>query len=151
MSVQSPHHDRKVWITYWLRYGGLVLVLLGILWFPFEWLSSVWPAFGSPFRLVFRTTHDHFIGHTVFFLLIGWLILASMPLLRRTVRWYLVGLILAALMQEAVQSIFAGNPPTFTDTNAFMGDALGGISAFVLWSIILLLQQLWHHHRSSPT
>jgi len=110
-----------------LRRGWPVLVILGILWFPFDWLSEVWPAFGPPFRLVFRTAHDHFIGHTAFFFIVGFLTLAYLPALRRTPHWYVLGLILAALAQETIQALVRGATPTFTDINAFRGDGLGGV------------------------
>ncbi len=122
-----------------LHYGWPVIVLLGVLWFPFDWLSTVWPAFGVPFRQVFRTSHDHLIGHTVFFLIVGLLILAYVPALRHRPHWYVLGLILAALVQESIQAVFRGTLPTFIDTNAFTGDALGGLGAYVIWSVVLLL------------
>src|ERR1041385_5465845 len=87
-----------------LRYGWPILVLLGILWFPFDWLSTVWPAFGDLFRQVFRNDHDHFVGHTVFFLIVGLLVLAYLPAPRRKLHWYLVGLVLAALMEATIQA-----------------------------------------------
>ncbi len=127
-----------------LRIGWPILVLLGILWFPFDWLSTVWPAFGAVFQQVFRTTRDHLVGHTVFFLIVGLLILGYVTALRRRPLWYLVGLALAALMQETIQAVFAGRLPTFSDTNAFTGDALGGSSAFVIWWIILMLRKRRH-------
>jgi hypothetical protein len=106
-------------------------LLLGILWFPFDWLSEVWPAFGGPFRLVFHNAHDHFVGHTVFFLIVGLLLLIYVPALRRPY-WYFPALAVAALAQETVQALFRGELPTFTDTNAFSGDALGSLIAFAL-------------------
>jgi len=126
-----------------LRFGWpvLVLVLLAILWFPFDWLSTVWPAFGVPFREVFRNAHDHFIGHTIFFFLVGFLVLAVIPVLRRKPQWYFPGLVLVALVQETIQALFRGELPTFTDFNAFKGDALGGICAFVLWLLVGLIQR----------
>jgi hypothetical protein len=137
----TPESTPRLHATSVLRFGWPVLVLLGILWFPFDWLSTVWPAFGVPFRQVFRTSHDHLIGHTIFFLVVGLLILAYVPALRRKPQWYVLGLILAALMQETIQAVFRGTLPTFTDTNAFTGDALGGLGAAVFWSVALLLQR----------
>ncbi len=122
-----------------LRYGWPVLILLGILWFPFDWLSQVWPAFGVPFRQVFRNAHDHFVGHTVFFFIIGTFILSLVPALRKWLHWYILGLVLAALIQETIQAFFRHQLPTFTDFNAFKGDTLGGITAWLLWFIITLL------------
>jgi hypothetical protein len=123
-----------------LRYGWPVLILLAILWFPFDWLSEVWPAFGIPFRQVFRTAHDHFVGHSIFFFIIGMLILSIIPALRRRLHWYILGLILAALGQETIQASFRGQFPTFTDFNAFKGDALGGMSAWILWFVVQILR-----------
>ncbi len=124
-----------------LRIGWPILLLLGFLWFPFDWLSTAWPAFGDVFRVVFRNAHDHLIGHTVFFLLVGSCILAYVPALRRKLHWYLIGLLLAALVQEAIQALAMGRLPTFTDTNAFTGDALGGMSAFIISWCLLRLQK----------
>jgi hypothetical protein len=125
-----------------LRYLWLVLLPLALLCFPFDWLSEVWPAFGVPFRQVFRNAHDHFIGHTIFFFLVGLVILVLVPLLRRRLHWYLLGLILAALVQESIQALFRGEMPTFTDFNAFKGDALGGIGAWVVCFLLLFLHNM---------
>lgn len=124
-----------------IRFGWPVLALLAILWFPFDWLATVWPAFGVPFREVFRNAHDHFVGHTIFFFLVGFLVLAVVPALRRKPQWYFPGLVLVALMQETIQAFFRGELPTFTDFNAFKGDALGGICAFALWLLVGLIQR----------
>jgi hypothetical protein len=119
-----------------LRYGWPVFILLGILWFPFDWLSKVWPTFGIPFRQVFHNAHDHFVGHTTFFFIIGMLILSIIPILSRRLHWYVLGLIVAALVQETIQAYFRGEIPTFTDFNAFKGDALGGMSAWILQFVL---------------
>ncbi len=98
----SASYTSYAWPMRLLRYGWPVALFLGILWFPFDWLSTVWPAFGVPFRYVFRSAQDHFIGHTVFFLIVGVLVLAYVPALRRRPLWYLAGLVLAALAQETI-------------------------------------------------
>ncbi|HEY7342203.1 MAG TPA: hypothetical protein VH591_15095 [Ktedonobacterales bacterium] len=125
-----------------VRFAWPVLALLAILWFPFDWLSTVWPAFGVPFREVFHNAHDHFVGHTIFFFLVGFLVLAVIPALRRKPQWYFPGLVLVALTQETIQALFRGELPTFTDFNAFKGDALGGVCAFALWLLVGLIQRL---------
>ena len=76
------------------------------------------------------------------FLIIGFLFLAYVPALRGKLHWYLAGLILAALIQETIQAIFGGRALAFNDVNAFTGDAIGGISAFIIWRIIFLARQL---------
>lgn len=125
-----------------LRFGWPVLVLLAILWFPFDWLATAWPAFGVPFRQVFRNAHDHFIGHTIFFFLVGFLVLLMIPMVRKKPQWYFPGLVAAALVQETIQALFRGQPPTFSDFNAFKGDALGGVCAFGLWLLVGLVQRM---------
>ena len=85
--------------------------------------------------MVFRNAHDHFVGHTIFFLIVGLLLLAYIPLLRRPY-WYVPAVVVAALAQETIQAFARGAAPSFTDTNAFSGDAIGGLSAFALWLII---------------
>lgn len=137
----KPARARKAAIRFGLP-ALAVVVLLAILWFPFDWLSTVWPAFGVPFRDVFHNAHDHFIGHTIFFFLVGVFALALIPALRRKPQWYFPGLVAAALVQETIQALFRGAAPTFTDFNAFKGDALGGVAAFALWLIIGLLQRV---------
>jgi hypothetical protein len=122
-----------------MHYCWPVVVLLGILWFPFDWLAQEWPAFGVPFRRVFRDAHDHFLGHTIFFFIVGALLLAYWPTLRHRPLWYFPGLILAALMQETIQAVFRRQVPTFTDFNAFKGDALGGTAAFLVSAVLLQL------------
>lgn len=137
-----------------LRFGWPVLALvalLAFLWFPFDWLATVWPAFGVPFRAIFHNAHDHFIGHTVFFFVIGVLVLAVLPTIRRKPLVYFLGLVLAALAQETIQAIFRGQIPTYNDWNAFRGDALGGTSAFALWLLVALLQSAARRHRPGRT
>ncbi len=136
---RTRRFERMLWL------GGPVLALLAILWFPFDWLAIVWPTFGVPFRQVFHNAHDHFIGHTIFFFLVGFFVLAAVSVLRRKPQWYLPGLVLAALIQETIQAFFRGQLPTFTDVNAFKGDALGGICAFALWLLIGMLQRTSRH------
>jgi hypothetical protein len=141
--LETPEKQRSGRALTWAIRGGVpVLALLAILWFPFDWLSTVWPAFGVPFRQVFRNAHDHFLGHTIFFFLVGSLVLLLIPPLRRRPQWYFPGLVAAALVQETVQAFFRGQAPTFTDFNAFKGDALGGSVAFALWLLVGLLQNL---------
>jgi hypothetical protein len=136
-----------------VRYVWPILLLIMILWFPFDWLSTVWPAFGVPFRRVFQDAHDHFIGHLVFFLVTGFLILTYVPALRRKPLWYAFGLVLAALGQETIQAFARGELPAFNDWNAFRGDALGGVAAFLLfytWSKVSIAVKTAAHRTGSP-
>jgi hypothetical protein len=64
------------------------------------------------------------------------IVLAYLPRLRRLPVAYLLGLVAATVVQETIQAIFRGEVPTYTDFNAFKGDALGGTLAFVVWAAI---------------
>jgi len=109
-----------------------IAAALAFLWFPFDWLSEVCPVFGAPFRILFHDERSHFIGHAIFFFVIGLIVLFRMPILQRKPILYLVGLILASLIQETIQAMFKHQLPRFDDFNAFKGDALGGVAAFTL-------------------
>lgn len=109
-----------------------VYLVLAVLWFPFDWLSSANSLFGKYFRMFFSTAHDHFIGHTILFLGSGFFLLSYLPSLRAKPQRYVIAIVLMALIQEAIQAFFRNQLPTFTDFNAFRGDALGGLTAFVL-------------------
>jgi hypothetical protein len=135
----------------WALRAWPILLVLAILWFPFDWLATVWPAFGVPFRVVFRNAHDHFVGHTIFFLLVGLIVLAYVPRLRRLPLVYLTGLVAAALVQETVQAIVRGQAPTYTDFNAFKGDALGGTLAFAVWAGIEAVRRLRERRKRMDT
>src|SRR5262249_19968972 len=91
-----------------LRTTWPILALLSLLWFPFDWLATVWPTFDAAFRQIFHNAHDHFVGHTLFFLSVGTLLLAYLPVLRLSPYWYFSGLVLVALVQETVQALFRG-------------------------------------------
>jgi hypothetical protein len=64
------------------------------------------------------------------------------PIMRKKPQWYFPGLVAAALIQETIQAYFRGQTPTFTDFNAFKGDALGGVCAFGLWLFVGLVQRM---------
>ncbi|MBS1956075.1 MAG: hypothetical protein JST89_17965 [Cyanobacteria bacterium SZAS-4] len=119
-----------------------VYVVLAILWFPFDWLSSVNSLFGKYFRMFFSTAHDHFIGHTILFLCSGFFLLLYLPALRAKPQRYVIAIVLMALIQEAIQAFFRNQFPTFTDFNAFRGDAIGGLIAFVLSLILFRKKQV---------
>jgi hypothetical protein len=122
-----------------------VAIALGLLWFPFDWLSEVCPWFGVPFRMVFRDARAHLIGHSIFFFLVGWVVLFRLPAVRQKPLLYLAGLVAGALIQESIQALFRSQIPTFTDFNAFQGDAIGGITAFVMFAVVPRFQPAKSH------
>ncbi len=117
-----------------------VLILSGILWFGFDWLSEVWPTFGIPFRQVFHNAHDHFIGHTVFFFIIGMLILSMVPVLSRRLHWSCVGSDPGSIGARSGGGIFSVvSFQRSLISMLFAGDALGGMSAWLLWFAVQFL------------
>jgi hypothetical protein len=119
-------------------FGGIdvylwpVLVALVVTLFPYEWLSGVWPAFGSIFDPVFATTRAHLIGHTTLFFLLGLLVLLSVPLLQRRPLRYFALILLVALGQEALQALFKRHLPTAWDGLDLLLDLTGSALAFLL-------------------
>ncbi|HET8845448.1 MAG TPA: hypothetical protein VFN35_28505, partial [Ktedonobacteraceae bacterium] len=43
------------------------VLALGVVLFPFSWLSNTWQPFGSFFQLFFATPQDYFVGHVLLF------------------------------------------------------------------------------------
>lgn len=112
---------------FWFALLAAVLVL-----FPFDWLSEVWPAFGSIFDRVFVSAREHEIGHTTVFLLAGVLVLCAVPRLRRHPLWYVLILALGAIGEEAFQALSEWHMPNFGDGRDLSFDALGFALAYVL-------------------
>jgi hypothetical protein len=131
----------------WLRKGWPVFVVLALLWFPFDWLATVSTAFNVPYQIFFSTRREHFAGHTVFYFVFGTLALMYLPALRRRPALYALGSLAAALVQETIQASFRSEIPTYTDFNAFAGDALGSALAFAL---LLGIRYMRRRHASPP-
>jgi hypothetical protein len=132
----NSDHRKKILVT-----ALPIAAALVFLWFPFDWLSEVWPAFGVPFRILFHDQRSHLVGHAIFFFLIGLFVLFRLPSLQRKPLLYACGVILAAVVQETIQAMFRQQMPRFDDFNAFKGDVFGAMSAFALSS--LLQRRIW--------
>src|SRR6266568_2750750 len=98
-----------------LRFLWLALLAALVVLFPFDWLSEVWPAFGSLFDRIFVSAREHEIGHTTLFLLAGLLVLCSLPQLRRHPLIYTVIMILAAVGEEFLQALSKWQIPNIWD------------------------------------
>lgn len=136
--LQLRERRWKRWL--WLS-PALLAVVLAL--FPFDWLDEVWPAYAVVFRIVFATALAHEIGHATVFLLAGLLVLLSFPGLRRRPVLYLVVMVLGALSQEALQSLFKQSLPDIWDGRDLLLDLVGFALAYglmALFSLRLLFQ-----------
>jgi len=108
---------------------GLVLVL-----FPFDWLTTVWPAYRQVFEQVFVGAREHHVGHSAMFFIVGLLVLINFPALRSRPLLYFGLLISAAIAQEAVQDLFKFVLLDLTDSLDLLFDAVGFTIAYlVVW------------------
>jgi hypothetical protein len=109
-----------------------LLVGLGIVLFPFDWLSEVWPAFGQLFDQVFVSEREHAIGHATMFLLISLLLLLSLPALRLRPAFYFGLMLLVGVGQEALQDLFKQVLPTIYDGRDLLFDLTGVVAAYLI-------------------
>jgi hypothetical protein len=109
----------------WFALAAIVLVL-----FPFDWLGQVWPAYGQVFDQVFATAISHEIGHATLFFIAALLILSSFPALRSRPLRYFVVMVLGALGEEALQSLFKLQLPTIWDGRDLLLDLVGIVTAY---------------------
>lgn len=116
------------------------LIILAIVLFPFDWLPQVWPAYRQVFDQVFVGEQQHLIGHSTLFFLLGLFALLAFPALRVRPLLYLGGMLLAALGEEALQSIFKQDLPNLGDGRDILFDLVGVIIAYIViwvWQWIL--------------
>ena len=106
---------------------GLALVL-----FPLGWLGQVWQPFGVLVDGLFPTAWAHAIGHASLFCMLGLLLLAAIPALRRRPWLYLGLVLLAGLGQEAFQMLYKGRLQSFDSARDIATDLLGGLVALGL-------------------
>lgn len=110
----------------------LLLLAAGLVLFPFDWLSEVWPAFGHIFDQVFVSEREHAIGHTTIFLLAGLLILCSLPGLRRRPWLYALLMLLGACGEEFFQALGKWQIPNIGSGRDISFDVSGFVLAYVL-------------------
>ncbi len=116
--------------------GLVVLFVVILVLFPFDWLGNVWPAYAHIFDIVFATPLSHMIGHATLFFIASLLILFSFPALRRRPVLYFTIMLIGAICEEALQSLFKLSLPTIWDGRDLLLDSLGiivGYCAVRLW------------------
>ena len=122
------------------RWPALWFVLLAaiLVFFPFEWLSKIWPAYALVFDQVFATLPAHEIGHATVFLLAGLLVLFSIPRLRRYPLLYAALMVMGLLGEELLQalSLQRWQLSSLIDGHAFVFDTLGLVLAYLfVWLV----------------
>src|SRR5689334_21398914 len=91
-----------------LMLGGLVL-------FPFGWLGEVWPPFGRVLDWVFATNREHAASHAIMFGLLGLVLLSVFPFLQARIGLYLRAMLAAGIGQEMFQLLYKARPLVFDD------------------------------------
>ena len=122
----APLRDIRVLAVLGAVTAAAVLVL-----FPFDWLGDVWPAYASVFDVVFATSLSHMIGHATLFFLCGCLVLIALPGVRAHPLRYLGLMLIGALAQEALQSLFKLQLPTVWDGRDLLLDVTGIVAAYL--------------------
>lgn len=131
------NHERYVKA---IRLPVLWFVLLAaiLVFFPFEWLSKIWPAYALVFDQVFATLPAHEIGHATVFLLAGLLVLFSISRLRRYPLLYAALMVVGLLGEELLQalSLHRWQLSSLIDGHAFVFDTLGLALAYLcVWIV----------------
>ena len=121
--------------------AGVALVAAAVLvLFPFDWLGNVWPWYAQIFDVVFATALAHMIGHATIFFIASVLVLFSFPVLRYRPVLYLAIMLLGAVGEEALQSLFKFVLPTIWDGRDLLLDSVGimvGYGVVRLWLLKL--------------
>lgn len=112
-----------------LWFVGFAVILV---FFPFEWLRNIWPAYALVFDRVFATALAHHIGHTTVFLLAGLLLLSSSARLRRSPLLYATIFMLGAVSEELFQALSKWQFPDIGDLRDIGFDVLGFVLAYLL-------------------
>ena len=119
---------------------GLALLAAAVLvLFPFDWLGNVWPWYAQIFDVVFATALSHMIGHATIFFIASVLVLLSFPALRYRPVLYFAIMLVGAVGEEALQSLFKLTLPTIWDGRDLLLDSIGftvGYLVVRLWPFV---------------
>lgn len=109
-----------------------LLVLLGLILFPFGWLGDQIPALGLFLGWLFATAREHAIGHALLFLSLGLAMLIAFPALAKRPWHYHSLMLLIAVFQECFQLLYKARPLVFDDARDVVTDIIGAMLAFTL-------------------
>lgn len=137
--VKGPLHNKPFSFLMQSRIlvpGLAVLIAAVLVLFPFDWLGNVWPWYAQIFDVVFATAMAHMIGHATIFFIASVLVLFSFPALRYRPVLYFAIMLLGAVGEEALQSLFKLVLPTIWDGRGLLLDSVGitvGYCVVRLW------------------
>jgi hypothetical protein len=122
-----------------------LLVLGGLVLFPFGWLGEVWPPFGRVLDWVFATNREHAAGHSIMFALLGLVLLTVFPFLQARLGLYLGAILAAGVGQETFQLLYKARPLVFDD---FRDLAVDLTAALLVFLAVRLWQQVRQHRHA---
>ncbi len=111
------------------------LMLIAVL-FPFGWLGQEWLPLGQVLYAVFPNAQRHAIGHSTMFFLLGLLLLAVLPGIRRRPLVYLGLILLAGIGQEFFQQLYKQSGIGFDEIRDLVTDLIGGMLAYIGYWLI---------------
>ena len=141
--AKRPLHNKPLSFIMQPRFllPGMALLAAAVLvLFPFDWLGNVWPWYAQVFDVVFATALAHMIGHATIFFIASVLVLYSFPALRYRPVLYLAIMLLGAVGEEALQSLFKLQLPTMWDGRDLLLDSVGitvGYGVVRLWLLVV--------------
>lgn len=141
--AERPLHNKPFSFLMQPRFlvpGLAVLAAAVLVLFPFDWLGEVWPWYAQIFDVVFATALAHMIGHATIFFIASVLVLCSFPALRYRPVLYFAIMLLGAVGEEALQSLFKLQLPTIWDGRDLLLDSVGitvGYLVVRLWLLVV--------------
>ena len=141
--AERPLHNKPLSFIMQPRFllPGLALLAAAVLvLFHFDWLGNVWPWYAQIFDVVFATALSHMIGHATIFFIASVLVLLSFPALRYRPVLYFAIMLLGAVGEESLQSLFKLTLPTIWDGRDLLLDSVGftvGYLVVRLWLLVV--------------
>ena len=150
---QRPTHNKPLSFVMQPRLlvsGLAVLAVVILVLFPFDWLGNVWPWYAQIFNVVFATALAHMIGHATIFFIASVLVLCSFPALRYRPVLYFAIMLLGAVGEEALQSLFKLHLPTIWDGRDLLLDSVGITVGYCVVRLWLLFHSFYVSGRVHP-
>ncbi len=127
-----------------LRRFWPLVVLVGIILFPFGWLGELMPVVDRMLGAMFPDVNAHAVGHTSLFFFLGFVLLLIFPQLRLHPWRYITLLLIVGIGQEAFQLAYKQRPLAFDDFRDLITDMVGGLCALLMVMVI----QRWYRRRA---
>lgn len=127
----------------WLMAGAALLAITAV--FPFGWLETQWPAFGTIMYYIFDAEVAHVIGHFVLMGAVGTAVLLIFPLAHHRPAVYFAIMLGFGLAQEILQ-LWSYKKRPFAGTELFdiVVDLTGAAIVFALFRIVAARREKAH-------